>query len=72
MIPDLIFDVGAHNGDDSFYYLSKGFRVVAVEANGDLCAFLRSRFGREASTGRFILVEAAIADKAGEAGFWVK
>lgn len=31
--PDLIFDLGMHHGHDSEYYLKKGFRVVAVEAN---------------------------------------
>ena len=29
---DLIYDVGMNNGDDTAYYLHKGFRVVAVEA----------------------------------------
>jgi FkbM family methyltransferase len=29
----LIMDIGMNNGRDSFFYLQKGFRVVAVEAN---------------------------------------
>jgi hypothetical protein len=29
---DLIFDVGANNGDDTAAYLARGFRVIAVEA----------------------------------------
>ena len=29
----LIFDVGLHIGQDTAYYLSKGFSVVAVAAN---------------------------------------
>jgi hypothetical protein len=32
--PDLIFDVGFHRGEDTDFYLKKGFRVVAVEATG--------------------------------------
>jgi hypothetical protein len=28
---DLIFDIGAHRGEDTEYYLRRGFRVVAVE-----------------------------------------
>ncbi len=31
--PDLVFDVGAHKGEDSDFYLNLGYRVVAVEAN---------------------------------------
>ena len=33
MVPDLIYDVGMHNGSDTAYYLHKGFRVLAIEAN---------------------------------------
>ena len=29
---ELIFDVGMHDGDDTAYYLAKGYSVVAVEA----------------------------------------
>ena len=32
----LIIDVGMHNGDDTAFYLAKGFEVVAVEANAAL------------------------------------
>ena len=40
----MIFDVGAHTGDDTDFYLKKGFRVVAVEALPSSCNQLRSRF----------------------------
>ena len=30
---DLIFDVGCNNGDDTDFYLRKGFRVVAIDAD---------------------------------------
>ena len=33
MIADLIFDVGMNTGQDTDFYLKKGFRVVAIEAN---------------------------------------
>jgi hypothetical protein len=29
----LVYDVGMFNGDDTAYYLKKGFRVVGIEAN---------------------------------------
>lgn len=34
---DLIFDVVLHVGEDAGFYLRKGFRVIALEANPDLC-----------------------------------
>ena len=40
----LIFDVGCNDGQDSDFYLKKGFRVVAVEANPALCEGLRLAF----------------------------
>lgn len=59
---DLIFDVGAHKGEDSAFYLALGFRVVAIEANPALVAHLRSRFAKEIEAGRFTLLDMAIAD----------
>ena len=44
---NLIYDVGAHLGEDSQHYLAKGFKVVAVEANPDLASHLRNRFSTE-------------------------
>ena len=38
----LIFDVGCNDGQDSDFYLKKGFRVVAVEANPALCELLKN------------------------------
>ena len=40
---DLIYDVGLHKGEDAEFYLRKGFRVVAFEADPDLIAFCRER-----------------------------
>src|SRR5260221_7698885 len=36
----VIYDVGAHRGEDAAFYLQKGFAVVAVEANPLLAADL--------------------------------
>lgn len=68
---DLIYDVGAHLGEDSAFYLKLGFRVVAVEANPQLAQKLRERFSKEAAARRFILVEKAIAERPGEIRFFV-
>jgi FkbM family methyltransferase len=40
----LIIDLGAHNGDDTSYYVFSGYRVVAVEANPVLAEEMRGRF----------------------------
>jgi len=37
-IQPIIYDVGMNNGDDCEYYLTKGYRVVAVEANPALAS----------------------------------
>jgi hypothetical protein len=43
-VPGLIYDLGMNNGDDTDYYLKRGFEVVAVEANPALCQVARDRF----------------------------
>jgi FkbM family methyltransferase len=71
MKPDLIYDIGMHNGDDTAYYLYRGFRVVAVEADPDLAAAGRDRFAAAIADGRLTLVNKAIAAQPGEADFWI-
>jgi FkbM family methyltransferase len=66
----LVYDVGAHRGEDTHFYLSKGFDVVAVEANPRLAAEIRMRFADAIAAGRLRLVEAAIAAKAGKVPFY--
>lgn len=61
-VGDLIYDVGLHRGEDSDYYLKKGFRVVAVEANPALAADARARFAPELAAGRLTLVEGAVVE----------
>jgi FkbM family methyltransferase len=68
---DLIFDVGASNGDDTAYYLHRGYRVVAVEPHPGSAERLRRRFSEEIRIGRLSLIEAAIAETEGEAQFWL-
>lgn len=68
--PDLVFDVGAHRGEDSDFYLKLGYRVVAVEANPVLVEHLRQRFGREISDGSYVLVDKAIGKTHGTIPFF--
>jgi FkbM family methyltransferase len=61
---DLIFDVGLHRGEDTDFYLRKGFRVVAFEADPDHVSFCRERFKESIQQGRLTIVEGAIVDPA--------
>jgi FkbM family methyltransferase len=63
LVPDLIFDVGMHRGEDTMYYLRKGFRVVAFEANPGLVDAARRRFAAEVAAGRLRIVSGAITAK---------
>ena len=66
----LIYDVGAHQGEDTEYYLKKGFKVVAVEAEPSLATGLRERFKAFLDSGQLVLVQAAVADKEGDIEFF--
>lgn len=65
-IDQTIYDIGVHKGEDSEFYLAKGFRVVGVEADPELAAALRRKFASEITAGRYILVQKAIAQRANE------
>jgi FkbM family methyltransferase len=69
MESDLIYDVGMCDGADTAFYLAKGFRVVAVEANPALVERNRARFSREIEDGRLIILNTAIGPAAGRAAF---
>ena len=65
-LPPLIYDVGFNNGDDSFYYLSRGFRVLAVEANPALVDEGNLRFAAEIASGSLTIVNAAVWEQSGD------
>ena len=58
----LVYDVGMHKGEDTDYYLKKGFSVIGFEADPDLAAYCRSRFSDEIENGKLIVIEGAIAE----------
>ncbi len=70
-VSDLIYDVGAHDGQDSDFYLKKGFRVVAIECNPVLVKQLRQRFAREEANGQFTLLPIAVSSTPGEIDFYI-
>jgi len=68
---DLVFDIGMHNGDDTAYYLARGYRVVAVEASPVMCAAAQERFAREINSSQLSVRNIGIAESRGEMDFWV-
>ena len=71
MVDGIIFDLGMNNGDDTDFYLKKGFRVVAVEANPELCTRSRQRFAAQIAARQLHVVNAAVAATAGELELFV-
>jgi FkbM family methyltransferase len=67
----LIYDVGMHNGDDTAYYLHRGYNVVAIEANPVLCAGAAARFRQEIADGRLTLLNLGVAPVEGLLDFWI-
>jgi FkbM family methyltransferase len=67
----LIFDLGMNNGDDTSYYLHRGFNVVALEANPVLCERAQKRFRAAIDDGRLTIVNAAIWQRNESATFYV-
>jgi len=61
----LIFDIGMHRGDDTAFYLAKGFRVVAVEADPKFVRQVAERLAGPLAEGRLTIVEKAIWEEAG-------
>lgn len=67
----LIFDIGFHKGEDTKYYLSQGYKVVAVEANPLLADAGRQRFGKFIERGDLVLLNVGIAQQEGVLDFWI-
>ena len=70
-MPELIYDVGVHDGADTRFYLDKGFDVVAVEANPAMVTRAREAFAPEIASGRLVLYPVALAEAAGDVPFLV-
>jgi FkbM family methyltransferase len=70
-LDDLIFDVGFHTGEDTEFYLKKGFRVVAVEANPDLARAGGETFASAIASGQLTIVNKAVAETPGEVTFFL-
>lgn len=62
----LVFDIGMYDGSDTEYYLSEGFRVVAVEANPNLIEKANRKFKAQVSSGQLTLVNSAVSNEPGQ------
>lgn len=67
----LIFDVGMHEAQDTDFYLKKGFRVVAVEANPLLVEKAAEHYEKEIAEGRLTILNKGIAKKPGTFTFYL-
>jgi FkbM family methyltransferase len=61
----LVMDIGVSEGNDTAYYLAKGFRVIAVEADPAAYQALRVRFQAEIQRNALILLNLAASDTFG-------
>lgn len=69
--PRLIADIGASEGNDTQYYLRKGFDVVALEADPVVFASLQKRFADDVTRGAVTLVNRVAAETSGDTvQFW--
>jgi FkbM family methyltransferase len=56
----LVYDVGMHIGEDTEYYLKKGYKVIAFEADPELAEYGRNKFIDAIAHGQLLIVEGAI------------
>jgi FkbM family methyltransferase len=70
MNPDLVYDIGAHRGEDTDYYLRLGFRVVCVECDPAHVLFLKERFQSEIQNGSLTLIDRAISLNSGQVTYY--
>jgi FkbM family methyltransferase len=67
----LIYDVGAHKGEDTEFYLKKGFAVVAIEAIPEYCASLEERFSTFLQQKQLRILNIAVSTIAGPVEFYI-
>jgi FkbM family methyltransferase len=67
----MIMDVGMHLGEDTAFYLSKGFRVVAIEAHPEFVSKNRREFEQFMKDGLLEIVPCAIAEAKGVIPFHI-
>ena len=71
MDKQLIYDVGMCDGSDTAHYLSKGFRVVSIEANPVLAERGKRIFDSAIKSGQLTILNIGIAERTGNIPFYV-
>jgi FkbM family methyltransferase len=63
----VVFDIGLHKGEDTSFYLRKGYKVIAFEADPDLVQLCKNRFKSQIATQQLHIVEGAVTSEIGAA-----
>ena len=64
-----ILDIGMNDGKDTLYYASRGYKVIAYEANPELCTFVKQKLNNELT--HIDIRNKAISDEVGSLDFYV-
>jgi FkbM family methyltransferase len=68
---DLVYDIGMNICEDTDFYLRKGFKVIAVEANPTTCEEAARRYPREIAAGQLTVLNRAISETREPLTFYV-
>ena len=71
MNSNLIYDIGMNNGDDTTFYLSLGYRVIAVEAAPNLADKAAVRFKSFIEDNKLEILNIGISDIDGSMPFYI-
>ncbi|MDZ8093787.1 MAG: hypothetical protein RMZ42_17930 [Nostoc sp. DedQUE05] len=63
MDKNFIIDVGVHTGEDTEFYLKKGFRVIGIEAHPELYEATKKRLNLYIENGQLTLLNIAVSPK---------
>lgn len=66
-----IYDIGLHVGQDTEYYLKKGFNVVAIEANSLFCDKAKKKFYDYIDKGKLTILNIGISNTHGSMDFYI-
>jgi len=58
----LVFDVGMHRGEDTGYYLLKGFRVIGIDADPSLINLAKKKFAKHYNHRQIELLQFAVCN----------
>lgn len=58
---NLIYILGAYNGEEVNYFLNKDYKVIAIDANPEYCDNIRIKFKKYINNGKLVVINKAIA-----------